>query len=563
VVGPAPLALAPPDPATVQRLLVPLALVAGLAAAVAFEADLRPLADRLRRRLLLGVPWGTLVVAALVSLVYLLLQGGLASWSDPTTLPFRAWSYLYPLGLATAAFSHAGPGHLLGNLVGTLTLAPVAEYAWGHYPTERGEQSFGSLRTNPLARAFVLFPAAVAVVGLLTAAFAVGPIIGFSGVVFAFGGLAVVHYPIRTVVALSVGDLVGVVVTALRRPTTTASAEPSFSSPWWADIAVQGHALGLLLGVLLGIWLARSRGDARPGALRVFAGVLLFGSVQALWAVYWFRGESTFVLYRAVGVALLVALAAVVAAAVAASDRPLSGSGPADRSLRTTARWKVYATVVLFATAGLAGPAVVPNLVTASDEPLPGESVAVRDYEVTYAEDVTDGMVSVVDVDAFGESTAVNTSGVIVRSRERNLWVTAVSRARLSFAGRVPVRLGGVGWRDRVVAERTGWTAVGGNTTYRVTLATDDRTVTGFVAPPVRAAPVVAGRNVSVRATAEGFRLAVATDGHNATAPLPGTNETVTAGGLRFVREGRAVVAVHEPSRTRVPVATRERYRGR
>ena len=563
MVGPTPLALVPPDPTTAQRLLVPVALVAGLAAAAALETDTRALADRLRRRLLLGVPWGTLVVVTLVSLVYLLLQGGLGSWSDPTTLPFRAWSYLYPLGLVTAAFAHVGPGHLLGNLVGTLTLAPLAEYAWSHYPTERGERSFGSLRTNPLARAFVLFPAAVVVVGLLTAAFAVGPIIGFSGVVFAFGGLAVVHYPIRTVVALSVGDLVGVVVTALRSPTTTASAEPSFASPWWADIAIQGHALGLLIGVLLGVRLVRSRGDGRPGALRVFAGVLLFGGVQALWAVYWFQNGSTFVLYRAVGVALLVVLAVVVAAAVAASDRPLLGSGSDDRSLRTTARWKVYTAAVLVVTAGIAGPAVPVNLVAASGDPLPGESVAVRDYEVTYAENVTDGMVSVVDVEAFGESTTVTTSGVIVRSRERNLWVTAVPRARLSFAGRVPVRLGGVGWRDRVIVERHGWTAVGGNTTYRVTLATDDRTVTAFVAPPVRAEPVVAGRNVSVRATDDGFRLAVAADGHTVTAPLPGANETAVADGLRFVRDGRAVVAVHEPSRTRVPVATRERNRGR
>ena len=59
------------------------------------------------------------------------------------------WVAAVRLSLATAAF------------------APLAEYAWGHFPRGRGTTSFGSWRTNPYVRAFVVFPAAVFVVGVL------------------------------------------------------------------------------------------------------------------------------------------------------------------------------------------------------------------------------------------------------------------------------------------------------------------------------------------------------------------------------------------------------------
>ncbi|MFB6080594.1 MAG: rhomboid family intramembrane serine protease [Haloferacaceae archaeon] len=547
-----------PDPTFLQRLA--LALAALLAVAVVLGLD-RPhgrWGRRLRRRFLLGVPWGTLVVVAFVLSVYLFLQGGLQHPRSPTTLPFRSWSYFYPLGVLTAAFAHTGLNHLLGNLVGTVALAPLAEYAWGHYPRERGRSSFGTPGTNPFVRAFVLFPAAAVVVGLLTATFGLGPIIGFSGVVFAFGGVALVNYPIRTVVALSAADLLRVGIGAIRTPTLTATASPTFSSPWWAEIAIQGHVLGLLIGVVVGVWLLRTHGADPPSALRTFGGVVLFGVVESLWAVYWFRGGGTYVLYRAVGLALVVLLAALVAAAVAASDRPLVGPGRAGASLRTVPRWTAATVVILLVVAALAGPAVVTKFTTASDAPLPGESVAVHDYSVAYAENVEDGMVSVVNVSAFGETTTVNTSGVIVRSGRRDLWVTAVSRSRLAFAGRVIVRLGGVGWQDRVVVNRTGWTTVGGRTTYRVTLQHDGRRVPAFASPPARAAPVVAGRNVSVAARKDGFDVVVRRGGRPRTAPLPGENESVAVGGLRFVRDGSRVIAVH--GETRVPVARKERY---
>jgi membrane associated rhomboid family serine protease len=511
----------------------------------------------LRRRFLLGLPWGTLLTVALVLAVYLFLQGGYARWGAPTTIPFRAWSYFYPLGVVAAPFAHLGPGHLLGNLVGTLALAPVVEYAWGHYPRRRGTSSFGSFRTNPYARVLVV-PAVAVAVGLLTGAFSVGPVIGFSGVVFAFAGAALVVAPVRAVLALLAARVGRLALASLQDPVLEATAEPSFSTPWWAEVAIQGHALGLLFGVVLGLWYVRIRSTERPSGRRVFGAVLLFGVAQSLWAVYWFRGNDTFVLYRAAGLALVVLLAAVVAGAVGASSRPLLGDGPAGESLRRLPRWQAYATVLLLVLGALAGPAVVVNLATASDDPLPGDPVQVRDYEVTYAEDVEDGMVSVVDVEAFGESTSVNASGVIVRSRERNVWLTAVSKGRLAFDGQVTVRVGGVGWRDRVAVNRTGWTAVGGNATYRVRLHHGELTRTVYTAPPANASPVVDGRNVSVRAVDEGFRVATTRGNRTVAGPLPPRNETLVLDGMRFVRDGRRLVAVR--GATRVTVATRERY---
>lgn len=63
-----------------------------------------------------------------------------------------------------------------------------------------------------------------------------------------------------------------------------------------------------------------------PPALRSFAGVLLFAVSESLWAVYWYRGGETHVLFRAVGFALVVALVTIVALTVAASDKPLRAS---------------------------------------------------------------------------------------------------------------------------------------------------------------------------------------------------------------------------------------------
>jgi hypothetical protein len=292
-------------------------------------------------------------------------------------------------------------------------------------------------------------------------------------------------------------------------------------------------------------------------------GVLLFAVSQSLWAVYWFRGSETFVLFRALGVALVFALATLVALTVTASDRPFLGravSDGGDPGFLSLPRWQWGVVLMVLVASALAGPAVPVNLFTTSEEPLPGDPVQVRDYEVTYAEGVTDGMVAAVNVSAFGETTAVNTSGVIVRSEDRGIWTTAVSKGRLAFAGRTAVRVGGVGWRDAVVVERSGWTVTGGGAAYRINATHDGETRVLYRSPPANASPVIAGRNVSVVAGEEAFRVRVTRANETASAPIPAANESVTLDGVELRRTSRGLVARYEE--TRVQVATPETYRG-
>ncbi|RLM53652.1 rhomboid family intramembrane serine protease [Halobellus sp. Atlit-31R] len=539
------------------RAAVVSAIVFTLAAAFFFD---RPsaLGAQLRRRFLLGIPWGTLVAAGIVLAVYLGLQGGWQRWNAPVTLPFRAWSYFYPLGVLSAAFAHNGPGHLIGNLVGTLTLAPLAEYAWGHFTRERGAQSFASWRRNPYVRAFVIFPGAVLVVGLLTSVFAIGPIIGFSGVVFAFAGVSLVNYPLGTVVALAGGGALRLVYNALQTPILTRSARPAYISPWWADIAIQGHALGLLVGVLVGVAVVRARPRSnRPSARRLWLGTLLVAAEQSLWAVYWFRGGETYVLYRAAGVVLIALLALVVLSAVVARDDPLFRWSLAGDS-GVVRNWQVAVGVLLLATAALSGPAVPANLYTAASGDLPGDELTVRDYEVTYAEDVENGLVAAVDVEAFGETTAVNTSGVIVRSERRGIWSTAVSKGRLAFDGQVAVRLGGVGWRETVYAQRDGWNVLGNGTAYRVALGDSDSARVVYASEPVTAGPTLAGRNVTVVPTESQYFLRVTEGNESLSAGLPAKNESVTVDGLTFTRNRSRVFVSYDE--TRLQLLSKERY---
>lgn len=561
----------------------------------------------LRSRFVLGVPWGTLLVICFVLAVYLVVQRGFDSPNAPLVLPFRAWSYLYPLGILTAPFSHASSGHLVGNLIGTLTFAPIAEYAWGHY--RRSSTSPTSVASSVFARPFariIAFVFGTLAIGLVTGLFALGPVIGFSGVVFAFAGFALVRYPLTTVIALTVGGVFQLLYSALSTPVTTASAQPSFASPWWAGIAIQGHALGLLCGVLLGALFVRRR-DAAPPAGRLWLGVLIFSVSQSLWAVYWYRGGETFVLFRAVGTVLVFALATLVAVGVATPDRSLADTlaldrdGALDFGLGLSTR-RLATMVLVAALLGMALPAVPVNLTAvadgsspaadstafstdsspsgtanatdanrssgpnASDSNLTGTRpngvVAVRGYTIRYAEGVQDELVSVIDISAFGESTAVNTSGVIVTNPDREIWTTAVSKSRLEFAGTASVRVGGVGWEEVVHVRRTGWDVVGGNTTYKVfSRPPGENRRLAYAARPATATPVLDGKNVSIAPAPTGYAVVVSrTNETLGRASIPSKNGSATIAGLTFERRANRLVATYGESE--VPIAKRETYRG-
>jgi membrane associated rhomboid family serine protease len=515
---------------------------------------------RLRSRFVLGVPWGSLLVLASVVLFYLFPQQGWNHWFDPLTLPYRAWSLFYPLGWLTAAFAHSGSGHLISNVTSALVVFPLAEYAYGHFPRRRGSQSFGSLRTNPLARAFVVVPAATVLVGLATALFSWGAIIGFSGVVFAGVGFAAVRYPLGTVVALAAQRGVVLAYRVLLDPIVVREASERFVTPPWAGIAVQGHALGLFVGAALGILVCYredllalsvlgSRGEDRPSALRVWFGTLLVGLSLGLWAVWWYEGASSFVLYRGAGLALVALVAIGFAAAIASADRPYVGEDG------LTSR-QVAVMLLLVPLAVMAIVAVPLNALAVAEATPPADAqpMAVRDYAVFYAEDVPNELTRVVNVSLFGETTQLNTSGVIVVSERREIWSTVVRKGKLASRGRATVVLGGPTWRETVFVKREGWSAVGGPSTYRVRMGPERGTTdVVFTAEPATADPVLAGRNLSVVPDDGRFLVRVSRNGTTlGTAPLPRDNETVDAGGITFVRDGTAVVARVDGTRVKV-----------
>lgn len=309
----------------------------------------------LGERFLYGVPWGTAIVVAVVVAFYLLAQDGLRNWSDPLILPYITWSLFYPTGLVTAGIAHASPAHLISNMTATLALAPLAEYAWSHYPPNRqrngGDRATDAAEVNtpatdggaetthpapsgplsplkaslvrPWVRALVIFPGALLGAALVTAVFSMGPGLGFSGVVYAILGFALVNYPFSTVVAIVVSSALSVLSDALSNPVVYAAIEVETPAPpGWAGIGFQAHLLGFLLGVLAGVALLYSR-DRKPAAERVFFGTVLVGMVQALWLVSLPVGSGEYALYLGVGVTFVLLLTIVLTTAVSGRPEPL------------------------------------------------------------------------------------------------------------------------------------------------------------------------------------------------------------------------------------------------
>lgn len=507
-------------------------------------------ATTLRTRLLMGVPWGTIVTIVFVASVYLFVQGGIEDPYSPLHIPFTSWSYFYPIGVVTSPFAHASFGHVTGNLIGTVVLAPIAEYAWSHFPTERGESSFSSWRANPYVRAFLLFPLGVVIVGLGTSIFSWGAIIGFSGVVFAFAGFAILRYPILTVVALTGRGAVNTIYYALRDPVVVGSASPSYGPPWWVGIAVQGHLLGLLLGAVLGLILVGKR-RRLPSAGRLFVGVLLMGFSFTLYALWWYRTPSTYVLYRGLGVVLVVTLAALLATAMRAT---------ASEVFEGVTKRQVAIMLVILPLFTMAMVAVPLNATTLDHVDPPDDAVEIGDYHVYYAEDVTNQRVGAIDIELFNETTAVQASGVIVVSDSRHLWTEAESSGSLAFWGERAIHVGDVGWKETVRAKRIGWRVVGGNPVFFVSLKPPGGEYTRvFASNNTTARPTIDGRNVTVSPQDGEFRLVVS---NNTTTlgrtTIPGQNTTTTAGGLTFVRNGTRVFATR--GGTRVLVTVEEEY---
>ena len=509
-----------------------------------------------RKRLVMGVPWGTLLAVAGVACFYLFVQGGLETPRNPLEIPFRAYSYFYPLGILTSGFAHTSLGHVTGNLLGTLVFGSLAEYAWSHFPRRRGSSSFASLGSNPFVR-IAAWTLGVAGAAVATSTFGLGPVIGFSGALFAFVGFALVRFPIATVVAALSTRIVTQLYNAIRVPEVQQSAAETFSRPWWAGIAIQGHALGLLLGVVAGTALLYRR-DVRPKPEHVWLAALAFAVDRGLWAIYLPEGSETYRLFRALGMAAVFVLAAVVAGGTSATPRELLPS--VDLSRRDVAFGLVVAALVAVAFVG------VPLNLYAVEDPTAGagdaDAVEVGDYTVFYAEGVENRFVSSVPVPGGENQTEnrVESSGLIVVSERRNIWWEEVSAARLESAGAATIRVGGLAWSEDVRATRTTWEVSGGNATYHVRLGLaaeddSDRPVV-FRADPVEADVVVDGRRLSVAPAGDGFEVAVSRrDETLGRAAVPSANGTVTTGGITLVREDRNLFA--ERGVTRVRIASR------
>ncbi|ARS91551.1 rhomboid family intramembrane serine protease [Natrarchaeobaculum aegyptiacum] len=587
-------------------------------------------------RLVYGVPWGTLIVLSIVLAVYLFVQDGVTDPSNPVSLPFRSWSYFSPLGMALGSFAHASFGHLLGNVAGALVVAPIAEYAWGHYPqTRSGDDSStrsglgGALETawvTPWVRAAVIFPLAVVVIGLVTSLFSLGPVIGFSGLVYAFAGFAIVRYPITTLLATTL--LQSAVLTtyrALQTPVLVYVAEASPPSPpSWATIAIQGHALGFFLGLVCGL-LVLERRSVRPDPLHVWLAILLFAISKGLWQIYWFGEGNTFLRFQGPGLAIVAILALVITLAIVASSRPLLPPGldgrlrrtlerlPGNEAGRTTdppsplerplelaqsadlgsARSAVRLDrvtslaaggrtddrpplspstrrgaaffVVLFVVAILAGMAVPTNLfVLAEPTHDPETAIEIEGYAVEYAESTDNQLVSGIGIEAIESDEGLEASGVIVSSADRNLWLEEVSSDQLAFSGNESITVGGPGWRETVYAERTGWDVVGNETVYNVHLSGPDDERLAFESGGAVADPQVAGQRLAVVPQDGDFYVGAGDSVEEGLegAPVPAANESVDVGNVTVERDADGETLYAVADGTRVAIANEETYRG-
>jgi membrane associated rhomboid family serine protease len=515
-------------------------------------------ARQLRSRLLLGIPWGTLTILLFLLGVFLFVQGAYSGDifdpRQPVTYAFTSWSYDYPLGVLTAAFSHGSFGHFFGNVVALAVFGSITEYAYGHFPLERGAQPHRSPGRSPYVRPLV-FVGVVLFISLVTAAFSPGPIIGFSGVVYALAGFAIVYRPLSALAGVLLVDVVRLLYNAFTSPIQTYSPSVQSIGVWFADIAVLGHLLGFVVGVGLAFALLWSR-DEHPVPGRIWIAAVVFGLVQNLWLVYLPLDNSRYLLLRSVGVAFVFLVAAVVLVGVTRPSRPaIPWPSRVPSTVRDSlpSRGEVATGIVIVSLLSLSMAGAATNLRSVDSIALPNDPVEIRDYQVGYSENVSNEIYSL-DVPGLSQGETVQSSGVIVYSEQRHVWQVATSTSRLASNGVSRVVVGGVGWRETVWVTRTGWSVVGGAETYRVRLyPPDDEPRLAFASAPATAEAVIDNRSITLRSSGTDFEIAVSRDNETigvGTMPTDGANTTV--GAIRFERHGRNLYAAADGTRLRI-----------
>jgi membrane associated rhomboid family serine protease len=507
-----------------------------LAAYVSRPSVLHTTVRGARERFVAGLPLGTLVIVGVNVAFFVFAQR--AYTGDVLTVPYLSWSYAYPTGFLTGPVGHANVPHIVGNLTAALVFAPVVEYAIGHKVDTSGEPA-----RRPLVRALVGVPLAWYGVGVFLSFFSWGPSIGFSGVVYFLFGFAVVFYPIVSVGLLVVTEAFRTVLDALRRPVTASAAGESYVTPSWANIALDGHVLGLLIGVALAVLVARRRG-AEVDGYRVGAAVFIIGLAQGLYAV-WTVDGSTYFLYRALGVAFVALLAVLVGyfAEVESSSHPFLGLDEfvPRRSVSVSA---VLVPIVVICVVGLI--TGLGSVSTVDDV----DSVEVDGYSVWYGEDVeNERVVSVPFIDAAPVNFTV--SGVIVTNEDRGIWYRVASKGRLSTDPSRSFLVGGLGWHDEVTVERVGLESPTGNASYSVLVTARNETSTVYESPPARTATTVDGWRLNL--TVEDGERAVGMRRNGQTRTVPLRNTTFTVEGVTFdTDDGRVFAGSGDETRATV-----------
>ncbi len=498
-----------------------------------------------RERLFWGVPIGTLSISIGLCVFFWTVQQGWAT--PPTTIPFRSWSYFDPEGMVSSSFAHSSVRHLLGNLLGTLTVGTFAEYHWGHYPRSP-HRTGGRLRRwllDTVPGRICCFVGGSLLVGLLSGLFSLGPTIGYSGVVFAYVGFTLLGRPIGTVLALLSSRVLDLCYRAIVSPVVTSGGHSSYVTPWWASISIHGHLLGLFLGVVLGLWVLGRR-NRTPRPVVVWGATLLLIAMEGLWALYLPVGGGQFTLYRAAGVAggVLMGLCFALAVNRSATLRP---------NRRVGSALVVSVLVVLALMAVPYGFTSVPAGTAGFTD---NSSIDVDGYTIGYAEEVPHQYINSVRLPFVGQLANVTTGGVIVVNENKELWWPERTTRELSHRGTTTIRIGDVGWQTPVTASRRAWSPVGNRSTYTVELESGQTHQLVHTEPPSTASPVIDGRRVRIAAGNQ-FSLSVIENGTPIDRTLlPQPNESITAGGLTFSRTNDSLFAM--TNATRVRVATYE-----
>jgi membrane associated rhomboid family serine protease len=456
------------------------------------------------------------------------------------------------------------------------------------------------LRDSPGVRALVIFPAVVVLVSLLTSLYALGWSLGFSGTVFAFMGFVLIRYPIPAAVGILGISILNTVLNTLLTPVLRATAQSGPPRPpSWAGINVQAHMLGFLVGVLLALALLWTR-EERPDGPRLFLGTVLIAFVQGLWQLST-ASNGEFVRYQGIGVIFVLLLAILVTYVAVATNAQIGGwagtllrgagglwltlvvlgaagvvalldastmtvltvaiigflllvpglvlVAPGDLFEWSMSSRRLLTVGIVLVAVVIALPSAAGNSLGMADDAVPDGAVAVGDYRVSYAENVSHGRV------------ASNDSGLIVVNERRYIWSTVASTEVLEHQGSVTVPVGGLGWRETVEAERTGWNVVGNDSVYVVDLETDDTVTRSFTSEQSRSSVTVANRTVTLVPGDEAFRVTVTQDGETLdSVPVPEMGATVAAGGLEVLQTERQETAtlVVSTDSTEVVVAQKE-----